>query len=151
MARLALLLLCWLPLAACTYASGDPRVMVTSTPAGAEILVDGLATGRTTPSMLDLDGIIGSDHQITLRKAGYQTEHREVVHYSHWYTSHWIDGTDYRLFALPIWWTLGDFFTPFAVQWQYVPHQLHVTLYPDGEAPVPSDPPGPGEAAEPAR
>jgi hypothetical protein len=151
MTRALLLLSIWLPLAACTYASGDPRVMVSSTPAGAEILVDGAATGRTTPSMLDLDGIIGDDHRITLRKAGYEDEHREVVHYSHWYTSHWIDGTDFRLFPLPIWWTLGDFFTPFAVRWQYEPHQLHVKLYPTGDAPVGDEPGLAPPVAGPAR
>ena len=135
---LRLLALSWLGLCcvACTYASGDPTVLVSSTPAGAEILLDGQETGRTTPSLLDLDGIIGSDHRITVRKDGYEPEHRDVVHYTHWYTSRWIDGTDFRLFALPLWWTLGDFVTPFAVRWQYQPHELHVTLHPEGQAPV---------------
>ncbi len=144
MSRFLVLLVCLLPLGACTYISGDPRVMVTSEPAGAVILVDGADTGLTTPSMIALDGFIGNDHTITLERHGFDAEHREVVHYTHWYTSRWIDGTDFRVFALPLFWTLGDFLTPFAVKWQYVPHRLHVVLYPKGEAPVNAAPePGP--------
>lgn len=136
MVRTLLLLCCALPLVACTYASGDSRVLVTSTPAGAEILVDGTTTGNTTPSMIDLGAFFGGDHVITVQKDGYGPEDREVVHYTHWYTSRWIDGTDFRVFAFPLWWTLGDFLTPFAVRWEYVPHELHVMLYPAGDGPV---------------
>ena len=136
MARLLTLMLCWLPLAACTYASGDSRVLVTSTPPGADILVDGLATGQSTPDFIELGGILGDDHVITLVKTGFDAEEREVVHYTHWYTSRWIDGVDFRVFAFPLWWTTGDFITPFAVRWEYVPHELHVVLHPKGESPV---------------
>ena len=38
-------------LPACTYIEGNPRVLVTSNPAGAEILVDGQDTGKTTPAI----------------------------------------------------------------------------------------------------
>lgn len=122
---------------ACTHFQGDARVLVTSTPAGAYILVDDADSGQTTPSMVDLDGIVGSAHRITLRKRGFTPETREVFHYTTAYTSKWIDGAmTPGLWALPLWWTLGDWLFPFAVRWRYVPHELHVRLYREGEGPV---------------
>ena len=133
----ALVILLWLPLGACTYVSGDSRVLVTSQPAGAEILVDGGKTGFWTPHYIDLGALLGSDHRITLRKPGFEPESREVFHYNSVYTSRWIDGGDLdSFFTSPLFWTLGDTLTPFGLRWQYVPHELYVTLYRDGEAPV---------------
>ncbi|MEZ5966006.1 MAG: PEGA domain-containing protein [Planctomycetota bacterium] len=122
---------------ACTHFQGDARVLVTSTPPGAYILVDGADSGRTTPSMVDLDGIVGSSHHITVRKRGFDDETREVYHYTTAHTARWIDGAlGPGLWNLPLWWTLGDWFLPAAVRWRYVPHELHVRLYPEGEGPV---------------
>lgn len=134
--ELAPLVVWLLGASACTYFQGDPHVLVTSTPAGAEILVDGEPTGLTTPVKLDLGGILGSDHTITLRKLGHEEEHRRVYHYTTTYTSKWVDGvTEYALPSSPIDWTFGDFFTPFAVRWRYVPHEIHAVLHPAGQAP----------------
>ena len=121
----------------CTYFTGDPHVVVTSTPAGAQILLDGSPTGKTTPSRLELGGIMGSDHKITLRKEGYDDEVRHVYHYTTGYTSRWIDGAnDITLWPFPIDWTMGDFVLPFGVKWRYVPHEIHAVLYAEGEGPV---------------
>lgn len=121
---------------ACTYASGDSRVFVTSEPPGAVVLVDGADTRATTPAVVDLGGFLGGDHEITLQKAGYTTERRAVRHHRSWYTSRWNDGADALVWRSPFWWTLGDWFTPFAVRWRYVPHELHVVLYREGEGPM---------------
>jgi hypothetical protein len=137
MARLLLLLL----LASCTYVSQNPNVMVNSEPQGAEILVDGEPTGRNTPAMLELDDDTAT-HTITLRKMGFAEESRTVFHYAEGYTSRWDDGAvDTTLLNLPLWWTLGDMLTPFAVRYLFVPHDLMVRLYPEGEAPVSGKPP----------
>jgi hypothetical protein len=134
-----LLLLPLLLAGACTYFSGDDRVLVTSTPAGAEILVDGEPTGRTTPSLVELGGMTGGDHSITVVKPGFDPETRKVYHYTTTATSRWIDGaTAPEVWNFPLWWTLGDFVLPFAVRWRYVPHELHVRLYREGEGPVSS-------------
>ncbi|MCB9869505.1 MAG: PEGA domain-containing protein [Planctomycetes bacterium] len=129
-------------LPACTYSSGRTTVLVTSAPAGAAIFVDGKDTGETTPFLLDLardqllSGYWSSDHLISVRKAGFEPEDRSVYHHRTHYTSRWIDGvTDSTLVSLPLWWTFGDWFTPFGIRWDYVPHELHVKLYPLGEAP----------------
>lgn len=133
-AFLALLLLNF---ASCTYFSGDSRVLVTSDPAGAQILVDGSATGYWTPHYVDLAGLFGGNHEITLRKRGFEDETRTVYQYDTAYTSRWLDGGDTdTFFSAPLFWTIGDFMTPFAVRWQYVPQKLFVTLYPEGEAPL---------------
>jgi hypothetical protein len=131
----ALLLFC-----SCTWFEGDSTVLVTSTPGGAEILVDGQLTGNTTPHLIQLGGMTGDDHEITVRKRGYEPESRTVYHYSTGYTSRWIDGaTEPQIWAFPIFWTMGDFLAPFGIRWHYVPHELHVRLYPIGQAPQHKD------------
>ncbi len=128
-------------LSGCTYFTGDPSVLITSTPAGAEVLIDGQSTGQTTPVKVDLGGISGDDHDITVRKAGFADETRRVHHYTTLYGSRWIDGaTDLVLPAFFLFWTFGDFLTPFGVRWRYVPHEVHVVLYERGQEPVTSDP-----------
>lgn len=136
-------------LGACTYFAGDHRVLVTSTPAGAEILLDGAPTGRTTPAMLELDGMIGDDHLITVVKTGFDPESRRVFHYTHTQFSRWIDGANApEVWNFPLWWTIGDFLLPFAVKWVYVPHELHVKLYREGEGPVTSGSSGIGAKSD---
>jgi hypothetical protein len=128
-------------LGACTWFSGDSSVLVTSTPAGAEVLVDGQPSGKTTPARLDLGGMLGGDHELTIRKQGYEPETRTVFHHTSTYTSRWIDGApEPEVWKFPFWWTLGDWFVPFGVRWAYVPHELHVVLYKEGEAPLTADP-----------
>jgi hypothetical protein len=126
----------------CTYASGKTDVLVCSTPAGASILIDGVDTGVTTPALIDIGkvatfaGYVGGDHQVTIRKSGFEPEIRRLYHHTTHYTSKWNDGaTDFWMLTCPLFWTLGDFFTPFGVEWVYVPHEVHVKLYPAGEAP----------------
>jgi len=128
--------------AGCTYFSGNPHVIVTSTPPGAEILVDGTATGKSTPSRIDLGGILGGDHEITLRKQGFGDEKRTVYHYTNGYGSRWIDGASDvgDLFSSPIDWTPGDFVLPFGVKWRYVPHEIHAVLYAPDQGPVSGEP-----------
>ena len=128
-------------LGACTWFSGDHTVMVTSTPPGAEVLIDGQPSGKTTPAKVELGGMTGGDHEITIRKQGYEPESRTVFHYTYGYTSRWVDGAgEPEVWKFPIWWTLGDWFLPFGVRWVYVPHEVHVVLYKEGEAPLKAEP-----------
>lgn len=122
---------------ACTFFGGNSRVLVTSEPPGAEILVDGEPTGKTTPALVKLGALFGSDAVITVRKTGFEPEERLLDQATTTEFSRWIDGahSDLGLIAFPFFWTLGDFFVPFAVRWQYTPQELYVRLYPLGEAP----------------
>jgi hypothetical protein len=87
--------------------------------------------------MVELGGITGNDHEVTVRKRGYVEEVRQVYHYTTAYTARWIDGAmDPGLWRLPLWWTLGDWIMPVGVKWRYVPHELHVQLYKEGQGPV---------------
>ncbi|MCC6669847.1 MAG: PEGA domain-containing protein [Planctomycetes bacterium] len=139
MRPLAAALLAFLP--ACTFLDGDPSVLVTSTPPGAEILVDGQPTGKTTPALLELDGFFGDHHVITLRKRGFSDEERQVTHYRQLYGSRWIDGAAaIEVWSFPFFWTAGDVVTPFAIKWRYVPHEVHARLYREGQAPLREDP-----------
>ncbi|MEO0481676.1 MAG: PEGA domain-containing protein [Planctomycetota bacterium] len=120
----------------CIWVSGHSQVQVTSEPMGAEILVDGQKTGQFTPSILELDGYGGSDKLVELQLEGHEPERRVLTQRSTTEVRRWTDGTDYRVYSTPLWWNLGDFFFPFDFKYTYVPRDLHVVLYPIGEAPV---------------
>ncbi len=127
-------------LPSCTWFSGDATVLVTSEPPGARIILDGEETGQTTPSKLELGGILGGDHAITIQKQGFRDETRRVFHYTQGYTSKWIEGVSTEsLPAFPMFWTAGDWFFPFGVKWVYVPHEVHVRLYAEGSPPLGRD------------
>jgi hypothetical protein len=122
------LLLC-LPFGACTWFSSAERVLVHSEPPGARILVDGKDTGRTTPASLPIGGLFGSDHVISLEKKGYRRAHRRTCQYTEGYTSKWIDGAFEAVMPpLPLFWTAGDFVTPFGVRSAVIPGELWVVL-----------------------
>ena len=115
------------------------------------MLVDGQETGLTTPAKLDLGGITGDDHSITLRKQGFETETRQVYHYTTMYGTRFVDGaTEVELWLNPAYWTLGDLLLPLGVKWRYVPHELFVVMYDEGQAPV-TEEPQPPVTEEPQR
>ena len=117
----------------CLWVEGDSRVFVTTEPAGADILVDGKPTGLTSPAKIDLDGLLGSDHEIRVEKVGYEAESRVVTHFRAWNASQWNDGAaDYSTWAFPLFWTVGDMLFPFEVRYAYVPHRLHIKLFEQG-------------------
>jgi len=145
----ALALLTCLSLGACTWFSGDKHVLITSEPPGARILVDGIDTGKTTPTMLELGGLLDSNHAIILQKKGYRPSGRMIYAYTEGYTSLVIDGVaDLGLPPFPLFWTQGDFLTPLGVRWNHVPHDIYVRLYKEGEpmpclVPPPTQPDAP--------
>jgi hypothetical protein len=57
-----------------TQASKDAEIAVASTPAGADIELDGTFVG-STPSTI---GVTAGDHTITLKKAGFKTWDRKL-------------------------------------------------------------------------
>lgn len=133
MMRLALLL-SLLFCSACVYVRTDSRVFLTSDPPGADVAIDGKETGMTTPTILDFDGLVNGDHEITLHKNGHDPETRKVIHHKILYTSRWEDGAaDPGIIALFLFWTFGDMTAFFGVRWNYEPHELHVKLYERGE------------------
>ena len=124
------------------YASGQSNIMVTSTPAGGRIYIDDEDTGLTTPAKIDLETFlnigefVGGDLVVTVRKNGFDPEQRVVHHHADFYTSRWVDGaTPFWFVTAPVFWTFGDLFSPVAARWAWVPHEVHVVLYPTGEAP----------------
>ena len=129
---LALLSCLWL--GACTWFSGDSHVLITSEPPGAKIWVDGKDTGKTTPSLIELGGLLDNDHAITLTKKGYLTGGRLISSFTEGYTVRLIDGVaEIGLPPFPLFWTVGDLLVPFGVRWDHVPHDIYVKLYKPGE------------------
>jgi hypothetical protein len=54
---------------------------------------------------------------------------RRICQYTEGYTSKWIDGAyELAMPPLPLFWTPGDFFFPFAVRGGLVPSELYVKL-----------------------
>jgi len=127
-------------LPSCTYIQGDDRVLVTSTPPGAWIAVDGVDIGHSTPHQFNLSNYGAHDHLITVTKQGYEPESREIYYHSQWRTSVWKEGAVEDLqFTWPVFWTFGDFFLPFEYRWEFVPREMFVQLYPQGQAPMKFD------------
>ena len=114
---------------ACTWWRSQEHVLITSEPLGAAILVDGQATGRTTPARLPLGGNFGRDHLVVLQKKGYRPAARWLVQHTEGYSSRWRDGAyDLVMPPLPLFWTTGDLFFPFGVRGALLPAELHVQL-----------------------
>ena len=114
---------------ACTFFTSKDHVLVTSDPQGAAIAIDGYDTGRTTPARVQIGGLGGTDHLITLSKPGYRTTTRKVTQFTEGYTSQWIDGAyEMALPPLPFLWTFGDVVTPFGVRGAILPAELYVQL-----------------------
>lgn len=125
-------LLLLLPFAgACTWWHGEHHVLITSEPAGAHIVIDGLDTGQTTPARLPIGGTFGADHTVTLQKNGYRPATQVLYQRGETYSSKWIDGASYDPTTppLPIFWAPGDFVFPFGVRGAPVPHEMFVKLY----------------------
>lgn len=130
----SLLLALFLPCVACTWFKDNQEVLITSEPPGARIWLNGIDTGETTPKALDIAGSFGSDHLLELKKKGYRTEQRVLYQHTNGYTSRWIDGgSTPGLPPLPLFWTLGDVFFPFAVKGALVPGEMCVKMYRDDE------------------
>lgn len=126
----SLMLALVLPCAACTWFKDNQEVLITSEPPGAQIWLNGEDTGETTPKAMDVAANFGSDHLLELKKKGYRTEQRVLYQHTRGYTSRWIDGgSTPGLPPLPLFWTLGDVFFPFAVRGAVVPGELYVKLY----------------------
>lgn len=118
----------------CTWFKNNNPVLITSTPPGARIWIDGTDTGRTTPASFDLAGNFGRDHDVKVVKKGFRPVERRLYQHTQGYTSRWIDGAStFGLPPLPIFWTPGDLVFPFGVQGQVVPDELHVKLYREDE------------------
>lgn len=132
MVRAAVLLL--LCCAGCTWFSQEKGVLITSTPAGAHVFVDGADMGVTTPIRLDIGGSFGADHVLTLKKRGYRDEQRLLTQFTEGYTSMWINGAATESEpTLPIFWTAGDLLLPFALRSVIVPGEVFVKLYREDE------------------
>lgn len=114
---------------ACTFWHSEDKVLITSEPPGAMVAIDGTDTGRTTPCQLPIGGAFGTDHLVTLAKAGYRPATRRIYQHTEGYSSKWIDGAyDPVMPPLPLFWTGGDLLFPFGVRSAIVPRELHVVL-----------------------
>ena len=62
-----------LALAATILASGCMSIPVDSSPQGARLILDGVDTGKTTPTKLLVRDLPNGTHTVTVRKQGYRT------------------------------------------------------------------------------
>jgi hypothetical protein len=130
MRRDQVLLLPLLFTGACVWWQSEDQVLFTSDPLGAHVAIDGNDTGRTTPVRMPIAGNFGTNHSVTLTKAGYRPQTLRIYQQTEGYTSKWIDGAyDPTMPPLPLFWTAGDLFVPFGVRGAIVPKELHAKLY----------------------
>jgi hypothetical protein len=119
-----------LVLPCCTWFKNADKVLITSDPPGARVFIDGRDMGVTTPTTLELGGVLGYDHELSLLKKGYRIEVRRLYQHTEGYTSKWRDGiADLTVPALPFWWTFGDMVFPFGVRAAIIPGEVYVKLY----------------------
>jgi hypothetical protein len=120
--------------AGCTWFHDNPRVLITSQPAGAQILLDGHDTGETTPHVFDIASNFGSDHVIELRRTGYRPEKRRLMQFTEGFTFRLIDaGGPPELPPLLPYMSAADFFLPFGVRGALIPGEVYVKLYREDE------------------
>lgn len=116
-------------LPACTWWESGENVLISSEPLGAQIVVDGLDTGKTTPHRLRIGGNFGTNHLLELKKPGYHPARRILYQQTEGYTSQWISGVyEFVMPPLPLFWTPGDMIFPFGVRGALLPAELHVQL-----------------------
>ena len=116
-------------LPSCVTWHEEHNVRITSEPAGARIVLDGVDTGYTTPRVLAIGGNFGTDHTVRLEKTGFHPATRTLYQQQEGYTSKWIDGAfDLVMPPMPLFWTTGDVFAPLGVRGALLPRELHARL-----------------------
>lgn len=120
--------------AGCVAPALEESVSVFSEPAGAEVLVDGVATGLYTPCDLELSAFRGA-RELELRKPGYASGRRSVVRRTAFELSRPSEAGAMEAPELfPLYWTATDFLLPFQFTSGIYPRKLFVRLVPAAPA-----------------
>ncbi|MBI3820969.1 MAG: PEGA domain-containing protein [Planctomycetes bacterium] len=116
---------------ACVSIKSDPKLFVFSEPDGANVYVDGVDSGFTTPAALE-----PGSSTITIQKDGYKPVVRSVRRDVRFRYPRWNDGGsgDFSI-ALSLTRTADDFFFPLQWSTKSSPNRIFVVLQPLDAAP----------------
>lgn len=122
----ALVLALGLGLTSCVWITTSNKVTLSTNPPGARVLVDGEATGFTTPVNLSLER---ESHRLSFELTGYETAFRQVEPNSRWNVIPWSDGDlHFNHWRFPLWLTWMEFLFPFRYLRTFYPSRVHVHL-----------------------
>ncbi|MCB9916193.1 MAG: PEGA domain-containing protein [Planctomycetes bacterium] len=112
--------------ASCVTYHDYEAVHLSSTPPGAMVLVDGVASGFSTPCKIALDK---REQVITLEKPGYAPAARRLVPDPYNDTWFWSEASvGPHTYDFPLWINLDQFVTPVERRNELEPARIHVHL-----------------------
>jgi len=112
--------------ASCTTYRDTVAIHFSSTPPGADILVDGVPTGFATPCMIALEK---KEQVITFSKPGFVEAKREVYPDPENHTWFWREATvGPHTFDFPLFINLDDAITPVKRDNELIPARIYVRL-----------------------
>lgn len=121
----ALLVLAAVPLFTACIAARRP-IVLDSSPPGAEVFIDGVSSGRSTPCRMQLPD---EAHKVEFKLGGYDTETRRWKIGERDLVIFYMDGfTNLTSWPLPIFLTGPDFFFPIKNRDGEMPNRIHVKM-----------------------
>lgn len=114
-------------LSGCSLLAPNRSVMLSTTPPGANVLVDGKNSGFVTPCQVQFD--VDEDVRIDFESPGFRTETRFLTPDDRVYSILWDEMyVGPQTWHFPLWLPLGDFLVP--VKWTegHAPGRIHVDL-----------------------
>lgn len=140
--RLAFVL-CLVPSSAClTFLKPRPDfvwdgrpagVSLSTTPPGANVIVDGLDSGFATPCILDFDE--DDTHRVEFELQGYRTAGLYLTPNRRWFLIPYDDAARHpRTWRFPLWLPLGEFMLPVRTNTALAPSRVHLRLRLGGDA-----------------
>lgn len=123
--RSALLVLAAVPLFTGCIAARRP-IVLDSSPPGAEVFIDGVSLGLSTPCRIQLPD---EPHKVEFKLGGYGTETRRWKIGERDLVIFYMDGfTNLTSWPFPIFLTGQDFFFPIKNRDGEMPHRIHVQM-----------------------
>lgn len=102
-------------------------VNLSTTPAGAAVVIDGVDSGFATPCIIDLDE--DDAYRIEFELDGYQTAGLYVTPDRRWFLIPYVDTTRAaRVFRFPLWMPFGEFWLPVRTNTALSPSRIHLRL-----------------------
>lgn len=102
-------------------------VSLSTTPAGATVLVDGVDSGFATPCILDFDE--DESHRVEFELEGYRTAGLYLMPNRRWFLVPYNDANRApRVWRFPFWLPLGEFLLPVRTNTALAPSRIHLRL-----------------------
>lgn len=102
-------------------------VSLSTTPPGAAVIIDGVASGYATPCIVDFDE--DETYRVEFELNGYRTAGLYLTPHRRWFLVPYEDSTrGPRVWRFPLWFPLGEFFMPVRTNTALAPSRVHLRL-----------------------